>query len=90
MSVETIIVLSPVVIALSMLVTLIALHKYPDVAIVMAYALGYILIALFMYFFYYFSYRKGKEEDVKRRNLVRLLISCLKAPAVFFTFVKNK
>jgi peptidoglycan biosynthesis protein MviN/MurJ (putative lipid II flippase) len=85
MSVETIIALSPVVIVLSVLITLIMLYKYPDIAIAMSYVVGYILIALFMYFFY----RKSKEEGAKRRYLVRLLISCLKAPAVFFTHVKR-
>jgi L-asparagine transporter-like permease len=85
MSIETIIVLSPVVIAFAVLITLIMLYNYPDIAIVMSYAFGYILIALFMYFFY----RKSKEEGEKRHHLVRLLISRLKAHGVFFTHVKR-
>jgi uncharacterized membrane protein YqjE len=59
MSIETLIVLSPIIIALSILVVLIMLYQYPDIAIAMSYATGYILIAIFIYFFY----RKSKEEE---------------------------
>jgi uncharacterized membrane protein YqjE len=62
MSIETLIVLSPIIIALSVLMVLIMLYQYPDIAIVMSYATGYILIAVFVYFFY----RKSKEEETNQ------------------------
>ncbi len=60
---ESVIVLSPVAIVVAVVVTIALLFNTPTTALFMAYIVGYVLIAVFLYFFY----KKSKEEEGEKR-----------------------